>query len=266
MIRTITRPSLQELLRDMQTVGLSIRDIDGFHDTASGHVTVMYEDNSPSEVIDVSAGEAGVAAATSVSSNVAFLTALRSSQTESFASDTFSLSDAYVIPRTVVLTDTGSSAPTLVDNGRGVLMTQKDHVHVGTINYASGAVVVTLGGRFAARAGSWSAAYSYSAAPDTDPVPNVAILDQLVIETATAGSISYELYEDSGLTGVPVASGSITTVATLANPARFVGRALLNCVSTQMDTDWTKRTGRWLRVSATPAFVRANLYWRRLGE
>lgn len=266
MIRTITRPSLQELLRDMQTVGLSIRDIDGFHDTASGHVTVMYEDNSPSEVIDVSAGEAGVASATSVSSNVAFLTALRSTQSEAFASDAFTLSDAYVIPRSLTLTDTGSTAPTLVDNGRGVLMTQKEHVHVGTVDYASGAVSVTLGGRFAARSGSWSATYTYSVSPDTDPVPNVAVLDQLVIETATAGSISYELYEDSSLSGVPVASGSVTTVATLANPARFAGRAMLNCVSTQMDTDWTKRTGRWLRVSASPVLVRANLYWRRLGE
>jgi hypothetical protein len=266
MIRTITRPSLQELLRDMQVQGLSIRDIDGFHDTASGHVTVMYEDNSPSEVLDVSPGEAGVAAATSVTSNVAFLGSLRSAQSETFAADAFTLSDTYIIPRSVVLADTNSVAPTLVDNGRGILMTQRDHVHVGTINYASGVVTVTLGGRFPARSGSWEANYTYSASPDTDPIPNVAILDQLVIETATAGTISYELYEDSALSGLPIVAGTITTTATLANASRFVGRVMLNCVSTQMDTDWTKRTGRWLRVSATPAFVRAHLYWRRLGE
>lgn len=273
-LRVKTVRTEHELQKFMDANGLGMSDVNMPGINASGQIFFLYDDGALSTIIDAGpelAGvgygeESGVGTAGATIPIGSFATAVPS-EVLGAAVQAFSgtISNTYVQPGSVVLTDTGASAGySVIDNGQGILQRSDNKAPLGTINYATGDVVVNY--QHPPPSGNIEAAYSYSTFPHASAVPDKANLWGLVIEllAGSATSITWELYEDSSSTYGPIASGS-STISTTAP----VVENLAGFLSAFIDLDLTKSGSRWLKVipndEVTPNDLRVRMTWEAAG-
>ena len=271
MIRSTSFRTEIEMTKWMNAQGLDISDVYVLWMNASNFWTVFYEDGLGRDVIDTTGGAAGIAygtasGVTTASPATLRMTALRTTvSSESLGSATegalsATLANTYVIPDSVTLTDGGGVAFTVKDDGWGNLVSAEDGRLVGTLNNATGALVVQWPfGRWPT--GTISAAYTYSLLPDTDTIPTRVKLGSLSIKktAGAATSVSYAIYEDAARTLGPIAMGTIPLSGSGVGVADLNHRVSC-CV------DLVTRDSRWVVLSpdaGTNTFV-AHMTWERI--
>ena len=166
----------------------------------------------------------------------------------------------YVTPKSVLISDDGGAAPSLVDNGLGALvLLTNNSVSRGTIDYTTGDVVIRWHNT-EAPTGDILADYSQSDMPGSSAVPPCVELNTLLI-TCVAGAgvttVAWAIYEDALAAFPPIASGSetITAGGTVAVP---LGDVL------SMGFDLVTRGSRWVKLTpdnGTNEF-QAQLRWK----
>lgn len=269
MIRIAGEFSNNAFVRFLNSRGLGLHDVEIVRNS-SGLLTAIYDDGVAPEIIDATAGAVGEAYGEDTNipllGSVIELQAKRTTvlgEVVGAGAQVFAgvlANFPYVIPRSVVLTDSGGVAPELVDDGLGFLIRSIDHTPRGTINYATGAVAVNY--HFdEVPTGNVLADYEYSDLPDTGDVPTLALLSTLVIRLvsgAAVTTITWTIYEDSAATQ-PIAQG--TDAISPASP--FVIVDLDDRPSHCLDL--SIRTSRWIKIipdNATNDF-QIRLGWKR---
>lgn len=269
MIRSTSFRTEIEMTRWMNAQGLDISDLYVLWMNASNFWTVFYEDGLGRDIIDTTAGAAGVAYGTGTGVGVAGaiipVGALRLTTTAEAlgAPDpttgvlSGTLSNTYVIPDSVVLT--GTSGFVVKDDGFGALVDSETGKLVGAVDYAAG--TFTARWPFGGIPATVSADYLYSSLPDTDNVPTRARLSALsVLRTSgAAATVGWAVFNDAACALPPVAMGNITLSGTGAGTAN-----LINVVSNVLDV--ANRDGRWVKLfpNVGPNDFTVTLTWERI--
>lgn len=253
MIRSTSFRTEIEMTRWMNAQGLDILDVYVLWMNASNFWTVFYEDGLGRDIIDTTDGPAGTAfgtvAGVGTGGDTVRLHALRVDvPSESMGTPTLAtgvltdaLSDTYVIPDSVTLTDPGGVGFAVRDDGFGFLVNAENGNQVGVIDYATGAFTVKWPfGKIPTVA--IEAAYKYSSMPDTDNIPVRARLSCLSVKQTAgdAATVGWAVYPDSAKAYPPSAVGTITLV-------NGVGTAnLLLAISNTLDL--VVRDSRWIEL------------------
>ena len=195
MIRSLTAPTLHEIIREMHQKGLQMSDIDGtIHTNESGHYYVLFEDSEQDiGAIDTSAGKVGFSAGSLSGATECSVGELREeialSDTEAAVSGqaVAEFSSNYIVPRTVEISFSGN-APSLKDDGIGNLVDASFRVW-GTFSYHTGVPTWNFNGQFIEGADKYIA-YKYSSHPNAVSVPNNCVLTRIVFVGANPGVTS----------------------------------------------------------------------------
>ena len=215
-VRVKTFLSEQELAAWMTIAGVSLSGIKGPFINSSGQPFLFFEDSTPPRVISSLSASSGVSYGEQVGAGtieaMAWKTPVAAEVVGALTGLSFSgaLANSYVIPGSVVLTDSGGTGPTMKDDGNGNLFEAGTTIKRGTVDYATKAVVVNyIFGKMGT--GNLLANYSYSSLPDTSSVPPRCRLTNVSVKGAGA-NIGFTIYEDSSL-ATPVYMGTIPVAA-----------------------------------------------------
>jgi len=261
MLQVLIARNEVELLRETRKLGLSLEDLRGPYTNASGHPYVFFDDGAPSTVPDPTPGRAGVSGG--AGSGTVELGSRHTSVTGEVlgavaASFTGTTASQVVIPGTVVIDDSGSTGPTIIDDGNGVLLEQITKGRRGTINYYTGAVVINYHAG-ENPTGNVEVDYDHSSFPDMTDMPEVVDIQSLVIER-TAGvdaTTDFTIFEDEAKT-VPRAQGTLTFGADAIATIGF-----FQLVSRTMEVaDLTKRGKRWIEFTSADTYT-VSASWAR---
>lgn len=253
-----------EMAQFMDKQGLTPHAINGPILNSSGQLLVIYEDDSDDQIgVDDQVILSGQPGSAGVSYGTGSGTLEVSSKRTTVAAESFgavsgtsqsdTLANTYVTPGSVVIRNTGSTAPSVVDDGLGALRFQGTTQRIGKVNYATGAF------EFEYRpnqlpSGDLEADYAYSDQPETSVVPSLCKLTGITVEAAADRDI--EIYSESGTT-VLVWEG---TVIMNANGVGYL--SLDGAIFKFMDTTAANTGKLWAVVSG--AVTHLWVHWERI--
>jgi len=256
-VRTAVFPTEHELARYMNQQGLSVDAVSGPYTNATGHLFIFFDGPAvplPNGALPAPATGAGMSYGTIAGVGTVVMMALSAPITGEVVGAISAglasgpLAQGYVLPGTVVLTDSGGVGPTMVDNGQGILVEKGTTKRRGTINYTTKVVSISYTASNPGT-GNLEADYSWSTVPDAADVPEVCKLTQIAVSGA-GGNIAFAIYEDEALT-TPAVTGTIVV-------SGGVGFLPLDYISRILETDPTKRNRRWITVDGA---CTVHLYW-----
>lgn len=273
MIRSLTAPTLHEIIREMHQKGLDLADTDGtIHTNESGHYYVLFEDSeSETGVLDTSSGDIGVSGA--IGSGTEFTlgsikTAI-TTETPTSGSAVSNASGNYIMPRSVTLEFTGTM-PDVIDDGLGKLVIAGTYREVGSFNYATGTPTWSIVHPYTE--GTVNIKYSYSAYPNTTAIPNHCLLDRVIVASKRISSAAVNpsvvsVFEESGK-NFPVQKASFTKIAdgVAVDDFNTYEADLGSAPSVQRDFTSINRFYRWVTLGASlNAGSVVLLYWKKQG-
>jgi len=261
MIRSLTAPTLHEIIREMHRSGLQMSDIDGtIHTNESGHYYVLFEDTEQDiGAIDTSAGKVGLSAGSLDGASQCSVGELREevplSDEEVVVSNqaVAEFSSNYIVPRTVEISFSGN-APTLKDDGIGNLVDPSFRVW-GSFAYHSGVPKWDFGGQYDEGTDKYIA-YEYSSYPNAVSVPNNCVLTRIVFVGANPGATSIYDRNDRDFPSAvvtPTQIGSTNNYAADMSDIPSIQRSFLT----------SNRKYRWI-TTANSITATVLLFWKVL--
>ncbi len=273
MIRSLTQPTLHQIIREMHQKGLDLADTDGtIHTNESGHYYVLFEDSeSDTGVLDTSSGDIGVSGAvgTGPGFTLGSIKTAVTIETPTSESAVSNASGNYIMPRSITLEFTGTM-PDVIDDGLGKLVIAGTLKEVGTFDYATGTPEWEIVHPYTE--GTVNIKYSYSAYPNTTTIPNHCLLDRVIVASKRSSSVavnpaSVSVFEESSKS-FPVQKASFTKIADGATTVDFdtYEADMGSAPSVQRDFTSTNRFYRWITLGDTlNAGSVVLLYWKKQG-
>jgi hypothetical protein len=255
-VRLIAHPDAHELTVLMNARGLDIGSVRGPIMNSSGHYIVFYDATDGEDIIYPSEGPLGFSWGSGAIGTVEVLQKKTNVPAENLGAITTlqvvdTLSTTYILPGSVIFSNTGGTGPTLTDNGKGKIVEQGTTKVRGEIDYGTGDFTLNYLAH-APGSGNLEAEYDHSDLPDSADFPDRAILKS--ISVAAASDVAVAIYEDEALT-VPVFEGTITVSGGAGS------LSIDDKVSIISELDLTKRNRRWIVVDVAVTDLR--VYWQR---
>lgn len=258
-VRVQTFRNTTELAQFLNSHGLGMGDFTGPFFNNSGMPYVFYFDENTGMILPTSGAAIGVSWGTIALAGTIEVMAKRTTVLAEALGAIVGLPQAgilantYVMPGTVVFSDSGATGPVIVDDEMGFLVEQGTIIRRGTIDYGTGAFAFTYLA-VAAGSGNLTADYEHSDLPDSTDVPDSCILRSISVRNAVA-NIAFEIYENSAKDQPPAAVGTVVVNGS-GN-----GHLVLDAASTMLDLDLSKRNRRWVVVDGACDVL---LRWQRM--
>jgi hypothetical protein len=255
-VRVISHPDAHEFSQLLNKLGLDIGSVRMFNNS-SGHYVGFYDATEGESIIYPADGPLGFSWGSGGIGTVEVMRKRTNVPAENFGAITSlqisdTLASTYVLPSTVVFSNTGGGGPTLVDNGAGKVVEQGGTRVLGEIDYGTGDFTINYMAH-APGSGDLEVEYDHSDLPDSADFPDRAVLKS--ISVAAASDVAIAIYEDEALT-VPVFQGTITVTGGAGS------LSIDDKVTIIAETDLTKRNRRWITVDVAVTDLR--VYWQRI--
>ena len=253
MIRSAQFQTDQQLVNFMHAEGISPSAVVLWNTTIAGWTSILYEDGTARTYVDGKPDWAGLSYGTStnIPTPAGVLVEVKAKRTSVVGevlgvgtrAYTDTLAQGYVTPKSLTISDSEGSAPSVVDNGLGALVLVTNGAVRGTVNYSTKAIAITWH-HDEVPTGNILATYNYSTLPGSSNVPSRVELDSLLI-TCVSGpgvtTVDWKVYEDAAAAHPYIASGTTAIVA-----GQSVNVDLADILSLNLDT--TNPNSRWIEM------------------